>query len=217
MPSFVELLHRSANYRFKQRYSKFFALSVLASFLAHIAFNLYFPKLGEGFQVREESSMDVLELPPEVIIPPPPKPLAKPSVPMEAPEEIDEDITIEETTPPPPDLIPEVPVQEIKDEAQEFLMVAEVMAKIKYMPPKPAMPTYIARARVNVTTTVRFFVDEKGNVDPNRTKIHTSSGYPDLDEISVEWAKQMKFHPALNRGEPVKLQMAIPINWVSVK
>jgi len=215
MPGFGVMLQRSANFRFKQRYGKFFAMSVAASFLAHVAFNLFFPNMGAGFQVREEMTMEAMDLPPEVVIPPPPKPLAKPSVPMEAPEEIDEDITIEETTPPPPDLIPEVPVQELKDEVQEFLMVAEVMAKIKYMPPKPDMPSYIARARVDVTTVIRFFVDEKGNVDANRTRIHQSSGYPELDEIAVDWAKQMKFHPALNRGEPVKVQMAIPIQWKS--
>lgn len=215
MASLADIVRHSANFRFKQRYERYFAYSVLASFFAHVAFNLYFPDLSAGFQVREEKTMEAMDLPPEVIIPPPPKPLAKPSVPMEAPEELDEDITIEETTPPPPDLIPEVPVQEVKDEAQEFLMVAEVVAKIKYMPPKPKIPPYIARARVDVTTLVRFFVDEKGNVDPNRTKIHTSSGYPELDDIAVEWAKQMKFHPALNRGEPVKMQMSIPIQWKS--
>ncbi len=214
MPSFAELIRQNANYRFKQRYGRFFAFSMAASILAHIAFNLYFPDLGEGFQVSQESSLESLPLPPEVIIPPPPKPLAKPSVPMEAPEEIDEDITIEETTPPPPDLIPEAP-EEVRDEAQDFLMVAEVRAKPKFFPPQPAMPSYIARARVDVTTVIHFFVDEQGDVDPNRTKIHQSSGYPELDEIAVDWAKKIKFHPALNRGEPVKMQMAIPIQWKS--
>ena len=215
MASLAAIIRHSANFRFKQRYGRYFLYSVIASFFAHVAFNLYFPNLSAGFQVREETTMEAMDLPPEVVIPPPPKPLAKPSVPMEAPEELDEDITIEETTPPPPDLIPEVPVQEIKEDAQEFLMVAEVVAKPKYMPPKPKMPPYIARARVDVETVIRFFVDEKGNVDPNRTRIHTSSGYPDLDEIAVVWAKQIKFHPALNRGEPVKMQMAIPIKWLS--
>lgn len=215
MASLADVVRKSANFRFKQRYGRYFAYSVIASLIAHIAFNLYYPDLSAGFSMREDTTMESIDLPPEVVIPPPPKPLAKPRVPMEAPEEIDEDITIEETTPPPPDLIPEVPVQAVQEDVEEFLMVAEVRAKIKYMPPKPKMPSYIARARVDVTTVIRFFVDEKGNVDPNRTKIHTSSGYPELDEIAVEWAKQMKFHPALNRGEPVKIQMAIPIQWKS--
>jgi periplasmic protein TonB len=215
MASLTDMIRNSANYRFKQRYGRYFAYSVIASCIAHIAFNLYYPDLSSGFSMREDTTMESIDLPPEVVIPPPPKPLAKPSVPMEAPEEIDEDITIEETTPPPPDLIPEIPVQAVQEEVEEFLMVAEVKAKVKFMPPKPKMPSYIARARVDVTTVIRFFVDEKGNVDANRTKIHTSSGYPELDEIAVDWAKQMKFHPALNRGEPVKIQMAIPIKWKS--
>ncbi|MEA2064385.1 MAG: energy transducer TonB [Gemmatimonadota bacterium] len=215
MPSVASVLSRSANYRFKQKYGKYFAFAVLFSCLAHVMLILGMPDTGEGIMFRQETSMESIELPPEVLIPPPPKQLAKPSVPMEAPEEIDEDITIDETTPPPPDLIPEIEVEEVKDEVQEFLSVAEVMPKLKSRPKMPKMPAYIARARVDVTTVVRFFVDEKGNVDPNRTRVHQSSGYPELDELAVTWAKQMTFHPALNRGEPVKVQMAIPIQWKS--
>lgn len=205
----------TANYIFKKKYGKYFMFAVIASFFVHIVMILSVPQFSGDVNVREESAMESIELPPEVVIPPPPQKLSKPSVPTEAPEEIDEDITIEETTPPPPDLIPEMPVEQEVDKAEEFLMVAEQMAKIKYMPPKPKMPSYIARARVEVTTLVEFFVDREGNVDPNRTRLAESSGYPELDEISVAWAKQMKFHPARNRGEPVPLRMAIPIKWSS--
>ncbi|MCE5272769.1 energy transducer TonB [bacterium] len=205
----------SANFRFKQRYGKFFAISVFLSLFGHITFIIATPSFSGEVAMREESAMEALELPPEVVIPPPPKALAKPSVPIAAQEEVNEDITIDETTPPPPDLIPEVPVQEEKVEVEEFLMVAEVMPKLKSMPPRPEMPSYIARARVNVTTKIEFFVTKTGDVDPQRTKIAVSSGYPELDQIAVEWAKQMKFHPALNRGEPVAVRMAMPIVWKS--
>lgn len=205
----------TANFKFKQRYGKFFMMSAIISLVGHILFIIATPSFSGEVSVREEAAMEALELPPEVVIPPPPKALAKPSVPIAAQEEVNEDITIDETTPPPPDLIPEVPAQEEKVEAEEFLMVAEVMPKMKSMPPRPEMPSYIARARVNVTTKIEFFVTKTGDVDPQRTKIAVSSGYPDLDQIAVEWAKQMKFHPALNRGEPVAVRMAMPIQWKS--
>jgi len=209
------LVVETANFRFKKLYGKIFAIAMLVSFFGHIALIIATPSFSGETAKQEEASMEAVDLPPEVVIPPPPKALAKPSVPIAAQEEISEDITIDETTPPPPDLIPEVPVQEEKVEVEEFLMVAEVMPKILSMPPRPEMPSYIARARVNVTTKIEFYVTKSGDVDPTRTKIAVTSGYPELDEIAVEWAKQMKFHPALNRGEPVAVRMAMPIQWKS--
>ena len=213
--SFASLLKDSANFKFKQKYGKYFGVALLISFFSHVVFILAMPAINPEILAHEETTMESVELPPEVVIPPPPKPLAKPSVPMEAEEEIDEDITIEETTPPPPDLIPEIPQVEETSEVEEFLMVAEVWPKYKYVPPKPRMPSYIARARVEVVTKIEFFVTKNGDVDQNRTKIAVSSGYPELDEIAVEWAKKIKFHPALNRGEPVAVRVAIPITWTT--
>ena len=101
-----------------------------------------------------------------------------------------------------------------EEKAEEFLMVAEMMPKYKDVPPMPKMPSYIARARVDVTTIIEFFVTKTGDVDP-RTKIVTSSGYPELDEIAVSWARKIKFHPALNRGEPVAVRVRVPVSWQS--
>jgi len=214
-PAPASSLKESANFIFKRKYGKFFGAALTISFLSHLIFILSMPTLSAEIQFRDESAMESIELPPEVVIPPPPKALTKPAIPMEAEEELDEDITIDETTPPPPDLIPEMPQVEGQSEAEEFLMVAEVMPKFKFVPPQPKMPQYIARARVEVSTKIEFFVTKTGDVDATRTKIAVSSGYPELDQIAVEWAKQIKFHPALNRGEPVAVRVAVPIKWVS--
>lgn len=213
--TFASVIKTSANFKFKQKYGKYFGAAVLISFFSHVVFILGMPAINPEISIHEETTMKALDLPPEVVIPPPPKPLAKPSIPMEAEEEIDEDITIEETTPPPPDLIPELPQADGTVEAEEFLMVAEVYPKMKFQPPKPTMPSYIARARVDVVAKVEFFVTKAGDVDQRRTKIAVSTGYPELDDISVEWAKKMKFHPALNRGEPVAVRVVMPIRWTS--
>ncbi len=210
------LIRESANYKFKQKYGKYFGWAVVISLVFHVVFILGMPSLNADIQTRDDSTLEAVDLPPEVVIPPPPKQLSKPSIPMEASEEIEDDVTIEETTPPPPDLIPEVPMQqETAAPAEEFLTVAEVMPKVKSQPPMPKMPSYIARARVNVETRVEFYVAKTGDVDPGRTRIAVSSGYPELDELALEYAKKIKFHPALNRGEPVAVRMAIPIKWIS--
>lgn len=207
------VLKFSENFQFKKKYGKYFLTALLISFISHITVLVTMPELNAVIVSHDESNMEAVDLPPEVVIPPPPKPLTKPAIPLESEEQLDEDITIDETTPPPPDLIPEMPQVEAKQEVDEFLMVAEVMPKYKTIPPQPKMPAYIARARVDVTTKVEFFVSKTGDVDPNRTKVAVSSGYPELDELALGWAKSIKFHPALNRGEPVAVRVAIPIQW----
>ncbi len=213
-PSHETVIHPSANFLFKRKYGHYFGTAVLISLISHIAFILGMPAINPEVIVQHETSMEAVDLPPEVVIPPPPQPLAKPSIPQMAEEEVDEDITIEETTPPPPDLIPEMPDVVQEEQGEEFLMVSEVKPKFKSVPPKPKMPAYIARARVDVTTVIEFFVTSSGDVDP-RTKIVNSSGYPELDEIAVEWAKKIKFFPALNRGEPVAVRVRVPVSWQS--
>jgi len=213
MDTFASVIKTSENFKFKQKYGKYFWAALLISFFSHVFFILAMPAINPETTIHEETTMEALDLPPEVVIPPPPKPLAKPSIPMEAEEEIDEDITIEETTPPPPDLIPEIPQVEEKVAAEEFLLVAEVWPKFKNRPPVPKMPSYIARARVDTVTRVEFYVTKNGDVDQNRTKVAVSSGYPELDELALEWAKKVKFHPALNRGEPVAVRVALPVRW----
>ncbi len=207
------VIKTSENFKFKQKYGKYFWNALLISFFSHVFFILAMPTISPELTIHEETTMEAFDLPPEVVIPPPPKPLAKPSIPMEAEEEIDEDITIEETTPPPPDLIPEIPQVAENVGGEEFLMVAEVWPKFKSRPPFPRMPSYIARARVDTVTRVEFYVTKNGDVDQNRTKVAASSGYPELDELALEWAKKVKFHPALNRGEPVAVRVALPVRW----
>jgi TonB family protein len=111
------------------------------------------------------------------------------------------------------ELIPEVLAQENKADEKEYLKVAEVMPKVKFMPPRPEMPEQIAAAGVDSAMVVQFFIDEKGIVNSKLTRIHKSSGYPELDKLALDWAGKMEFYPALNKGRPVKVQVAIPIKW----
>ena len=110
-------------------------------------------------------------------------------------------------------MIPEVLAQEDKADEKEYLKVAEVMPKVKTMPPRPEMPEQIAGTGVDTTMVVQLFIDEKGNVNQKLTRIHKSSGYPELDKLALEWAGKIEFHPALSNGRPVKVQVAIPVQW----
>jgi len=99
-----------------------------------------------------------------------------------------------------------------------YLMYAEVMPKIKSMPPRPEMPSEVVKAMVEkgdtaLVTKLEFFVDESGEVNRELTRVTNASVFPELDRIALEWARQMKFEPALNKGQPVKVRMTIPVQW----
>ena len=60
-----------------------------------------------------------------------------------------------------------------------------------------------------IVTTV--FVDEQGKAA--RSQIHTSSGYPALDNAAAQIVEQMEFSPAMNRDKPVGVWIAQPIDF----
>lgn len=215
-PSSDSFVRKTANFVFKRRYGRYFGIALALSLLGHLAIILAMPSVMTELTVQQEKSMEAVDLPPEVVIPPPPRPLSKPSVPQMADEEIDEDITIEETTPPPPMMIADLPGDGGMggDGTGDFLMTAEVMPKFKTTPKIPKMPSYLARAVKNATTVIEFYITATGAVDP-RTTVAVSAGWPELDELAVEWAKGSTFHPALNRGEPVAVRASIKFNWTS--
>ncbi|MBW1696394.1 MAG: energy transducer TonB [Deltaproteobacteria bacterium] len=93
--------------------------------------------------------------------------------------------------------------------------VAETVPRFKTIPPKPKIPPQIARAGVDAACKVEFFVTKTGDVDPARIKISASSGFPELDQIALEWVKQIKFEPAMNKGKPVGVLVAVPVEWKS--
>lgn len=97
----------------------------------------------------------------------------------------------------------------------KYQTAAEVMPRVKTMPPRPEMPMEIARQEVDVITRIEFFVKEDGSVDRELTRISKQSGFPELDELTLTWAKKMEFEPALQGGKPVAIRMAIPVQWKS--
>lgn len=70
-------------------------------------------------------------------------------------------------------------------------------------------PPLLRDAGIGGTVQVWFFIDEAGNVQS--TRINTSSGQKALDEAALKVADVMKFTPALNRDQKVKVWVAIPI------
>lgn len=63
------------------------------------------------------------------------------------------------------------------------------------------------------TVLLRLFVDAKGEVHQDSTRIAESSGYPGLDSAALGAAAELRFAPALHGGAPVPTPFLQPIQF----
>ncbi|MFB6099452.1 MAG: energy transducer TonB [Salinibacter sp.] len=149
---------------------------------------------------------------------PPPPP--RPPVPVEVPnnEVIEQkDVTFDasldmseklSTSQPPPDANKE------KEKEQEIFMVVEQQPKLiggmKALQNAVEYPEFAKKAGIEGRVIVQFVVNEKGQVtNPKVTRgVHKL-----LNKAAIKAVKEMKFKPGRQRGEPVKVQMSLPVTF----
>ena len=98
--------------RFKLHYRKYFDIALALSFVLHLVAFAVMPNLKIQALKSETEEIEVIDIPPEIEIPPPPKEISRPKIPVETlDEDVEEEDTIEDTTldlenlpdaPPPP-------------------------------------------------------------------------------------------------------------------
>lgn len=76
--------------------------------------------------------------------------------------------------------------------------------------PQPPFPSLAKAARASGTVTVRVTVDETGHV----VSATAVAGHPLLRAAAVEAAKQARFAPTLQGGEPVRVSGVLTYNFV---
>ncbi|MBT8477986.1 MAG: energy transducer TonB, partial [Gemmatimonadetes bacterium] len=72
-------------------------------------------------------------------------------------------------------------------------------------------PPMLKEAGIGGRVLLWVFVDERGGAA--RSQVHTSSGYPALDNAAAQIVEQMEFSPAMNRDKPVGVWIAQPIDF----
>jgi len=199
-------LNRTANDEFKNSYSTWVYIGLIAAVALHFGLVEFFPQLHAENLGTENKS------PPEVKIPPPPKQIARPATPKVAAANVKEDVTIAPTTfennpveqlPPPPkagspsdrpSFIPRDvdPKLENGSEIQRLLQ--------RYYPPS------LKDVGIGGKVILWLWVNDKGQV--GKTVVQTSSGYDALDQAAAKVATNMHFKPAINRDKPIGV-------WVS--
>jgi TonB family protein len=207
----------TANERFKRGYPAWTYICVMVATFLHFALFNWFPQLQAADLGVVGDELAAIELPPEVKIPPPPEQIARPATPRVAAAEVSEDITIAPTTfednpveslPPPPagaapsDMPSYIP-RDVEPRLKNGRDIQRLLERL--------YPPMLREAGIGGRVLLWVFVDAQGQAA--KSQIHTSSGYPALDNAAAQIVEQMEFSPAMNRDKPVGVWIAQPIDF----
>lgn len=212
----------TANDRFKRGFSSWFWGGTFAATLVHFAAFAYWPDLeAKGVYNVSTEEFIVVELPPEVVIPPAPPAIQRPATPVVTTADIPEEITIAPTTfesNPVDQVTPPAPTATSSDVATDFVAFTPSMVRPeiknrseiqraleRYYPP------HLRDAGIGGTVHVNFWIDETGRVV--KYEVTQSSGYEAFDQAAVKVADLMRFSPAMNRNQAVRVVVSFPITF----
>ena len=211
----------SANDRFKQSFSSWFWGSMIAATALHFLIFALWPSIQAEDVSVVSDELEMVDIPPEIEIPPPPEAITRPATPVIAEAAIEEDITIALTTfednpienlPPPPDEVETdlsaAPVFTPYTVAPDYTNGAEVTRALER-----EYPPLLRDAGIGGTVVVWFFINETGQV--TNQIVDTSSGHSALDDAALRVAPVFKFTPALNRDKAVPVWISLPITFTT--
>lgn len=204
---------------FNSNYKKHFILSLIFSLLLLIFLFKFSPDKKEITQIKENEPviLNIAEITPtrqQKIIPPKqifPVPVNEVRDQIEEIEFESTEINFnEELKDPPPMYKPKT----IEEKESKIHIVAEEMPELiggtSSIQSKVHYTEIARRVGIEGQVVIKVIVDENGDViDAEVVK----KLFDDLDRISLEAARQLKFIPGRQRGKPVKVQVHIPINF----
>jgi len=208
----------TANEAFKQSYSSWVGFGVILAVALHFAAFTLFPNLLVVDLRGTTRSIEAVELPPEVHVPPAPEQVSRPATPKVAAMAIDENVTIAMTTfesNPVENLLPP-PTQTADPAARPVFIPYDVAPKLKNPAEIRKMlqrnyPRQLKEARIEGTVVLWIYVDQNGEVINSHVKI--SSGYEAMDRVAQHCAGAMKFTPAKNRDKRTSVWVAQAITF----
>ena len=207
------------NDRFKKSFGSWLWGSIIAATGLHFMLFQFWPTLSAEDVTFTAEELEIIELPPEIEIPPPPGAISRPATPVMATAEIDNDITIAPTTfaANPIDDLPPPPTHETPDiSAAPVFTPMTVRPEIRNRREVQAVlmrlyPPLLRDAGIEGTVVVWFFISEEGIVQDSR--VSESSGQLQFDEAALKVADVLRFTPALNRDRRVAVWIELPITF----
>ena len=198
------------NVRFKKGYTKYLRNSLYAAIVVHFLIFYFSPPFEFKPYVLREEYFEAIDLPEQFDIPPPPKEIAQPAIPIEAAEgeEVDEEADIAPTTFDKIDELPPPPPPP-SEQAQDFYAFDEPPVLVRFV--NPRYPELARQAGIEGTVLLRVLVGEDGKVES--ASVIQSDVTPAMEKSALQAARQFLFKPAKQRTVPVKASMAIPIRF----
>ena len=211
---------KTENDRFKRSFGSWFWGSMMAATVLHFMLFQFWPTQTAADLSFTAEELKLIEIPPEIEIPPPPEAISRPATPVMAVTEIDDDITIAPTTfaDNPVDVLPPPPIHE----GDADLSAAPVFTPMTVAPEirnrrevEAALlreyPVLLRNAGIGGQVVVWFFISEEGTVLDRR--VSQSSGLTLLDDAALQVADVFRFTPALNRERIVQVWIQLPITF----
>jgi protein TonB len=212
----------TANERFKEKFGRTLWGSVCVATAVHAAVLSFFPTMTAGEWGIDVSALEAIDLPADIVIPPPPTEIARPATPVIG--DVDLDVTIAPTvleTRPEDRPLPPPPVTRGEDRSISDAPVFVPTTVLPELIDREAVgrelerryPRVLRDAGIGGAPLVWFFIDEEGKVV--KTQLRESSGHPALDEVALEVGRTLRFRPALNRDRKVAVWVSLPMRFQS--
>jgi protein TonB len=198
----------SANFEFKSKYLRTLEYALLIALAIHLIVIFSVPPIEIQPYKLKEKKMQAIDIPNEIVIPPPPKEIERPALPTEL--EVSEDVSMEETIPE-TDFNPFAP-PEIKEDTgsgEAFYAFDTPPTPIKTVAPE--YPDLARQAGAEGTVLIEVTINENGRVIAAR--VIKSTTISSLAEAARKAAMDWLFTPAKQRDVPVKAKIAIPFEF----
>jgi protein TonB len=200
----------TANAVFKAKYRKYIDIALSISLAIHLLAFAVVPHLDINPHKTELDELEVIEIPPDIEIPPPPKDIQRPKIPIETlDEEVEEEDTIEDTTFD-PDALPDAPPPPPPG-GGEFLSFDKA-PKPRRTPfdPDRDYPVMARTAEMEGLVLLKVTVDERGKVI---YVVVLKSDAAVFNEAAMKVVRRWEFVPAEQSGNPVKATITIPLRF----
>lgn len=198
------------NARFKARYPVYMRWSLLISFVTFTLILLFSPELKiEPYRLKEDT-IEVIDIPESLDIPPPPEELPKPQVPIEAaPDaEVEDDVEIADTLVEDFSDFNSLPTGGAGGSGNGFVAFDTKPEIVKWV--QPQYSEFAREAGLEGVVMVDVLVGTDGRVKEARVSRSVHSA---LDSAALAAARKVLFTPGKQRDIPVEVWVTLPYNF----
>ncbi len=208
LPRQTILRSNTEYFKLNNKYVRYCAVATVISAIGHFLYLALGPAPEPKPYKLREKKIEVIDIPDEIYVPPPPPEVERPALPQEAEvsDDVDEEETVEETDYDPFEP-PEAPPRTESNE--QFVAFDEPPKAIRL--PQPTYPDIARQSGAEGTVVVQVTIDETGRVV--NAVVVQSDAIQSLQDAALKAAKSALFKPAKQRDVPVKSRIVLPYKF----